>query len=161
MAEELGPAPGPSNEDTASQPAPRAGGCALPWWVMLAGMAVALVLAAIILGRVVEPLSGLLFPAEAPRPGGATLVETYDESRVYRTDQPAVDVAAFYQSKGGACQYAPASLQQGTGPYVVAECQGETERYGSSVYWTVSIWEGYGDTEGPTVFRLYEYEELD
>ena len=144
----------------------------VPIGVALVAMAVVMVLAALILSRVVGPLYGLLFPAEVPVPDHAEEIEHVKPERsaeywIYRTNQPGREVAVFYEAEGGTCQYSaqqpppdePDSRVEGVS-YNVATCRGRTESAGIGLSWEVVIAEGYAESEGPTVFRITKYSEV-
>ena len=144
----------------------------VPLGLALVLMVLVVVIAALILARVAGPLYGLLFPAQVPVPERAEEIEHVKPERgaeywIYRTSQTGREVAAFYEREGGACQYSaqqpmpdePDPRAEGVS-YSVAFCRGKTESAGSRVSWEVSIAEGYTNDEGPTVFRIYKFSEV-
>ena len=144
----------------------------VPMAVALAAMVVALALAALILSRVAGPLYGLLFPSEVPVPGGSQEIEHVKPDKgaeywIYRTRLTGREVAAFYESEGGACQYSARQVQPDESDprvegvsYSVATCRGSRQTAGIGISWEVFIAEGYSEDEGPTVFRVYRYSEV-
>jgi len=138
-------------------------------WVALVFMLAALAVGAVILSRVAGPLHGLLFPPEVPVPGHIKVVEhthdkNGDEYWIYRTTLSGDEVAAFYDERGD-CRYSPAPnlLPDAPDPvnsYSVAVCTGQNRRGNSGIGWQVYINAGYSDEEGPTVFRLYRYQDV-
>ena len=153
--------------ETRAESKPRRRLPAIPLWVALALMVAALVAAALILDRVAEPLYGLLFAEGAPVPAGAVETERVTPEqgaayRLYRTDQPGREVAAFYEDAGGTCVYSavpPAGAADSAAEreHNVARCNGQSESAARSGGWEVFIAEGYSAEKGPTIFRLYEY----
>jgi hypothetical protein len=140
----------------------------IPLWFALMVMVVALAGAALILSRVAGPLYGLLFPFDPPVPDGAHQIEHVKPKKgseywIYRTTQPGMDVAAFYEKHGGTCSFAPRPGDESglsSGPYNVATCTGQKKTGGLVTSWEVSIAEGYSEEEGPTIFRLYKFSEI-
>jgi hypothetical protein len=141
----------------------------IPLWVALSGMAVALVLAVLILSRVAGPLFGLLFPADVPVPDGSQKVEHIKPEKgseywIYRTSVPGMEVAKFYEDEGGTCHYLVQTTGDETRPegvsYSVARCRGKSDSGGLTTSWEVFIAEGYAEDEGPTIFRIYKYGEV-
>ncbi len=141
----------------------------IPIGVALAAMVVALILAALILSRVAGPLHGLVFPPSVPVPKGVQEVDHVhekngDEYWIYRTSLSGDDVAAFYDERGD-CRYSPRPDEAPDAPapvgsYSVALCTGQNRRGNSGIGWQVYINTGYSDEEGPTIFRLYRYQDV-
>lgn len=156
-----GPAESPPREGRARRD--------VPLWLALAAMAVVLVLAALILVRIARPLYALLFPVSVPVPGGVQEVEHRKPDQgaeywIYRSTKPGLEIAVFYEQEGGECQYTPRDetldpLAPGVS-YSVAYCVGETKSGGLGLGWEVYIHEGYSAGEGPTIFRIYKYGEV-
>jgi len=143
----------------------------LPLWAALVLVVAGLAVAVLIMLRVAGPLYSLLFPPEVPVPDNAQIVEHVKpengpEYWVYRTDMPGEGVAAFYERQGSVCRRSPQpdhtsdSSLPSSGPYSVATCVGEKETAGLGVSWEVLIHEGYSEVEGPTIFRVYKYGEV-
>jgi hypothetical protein len=143
----------------------------IPLWFALLTMVVALLIAVVILGRVAGPLFGLLFPPDVPVPDDVQEIEHIKPDKgteywIYRTGQSGRDVAAFYEDEGGACRYTSQGSLGETGErvegvsYSVAHCQGRSESGGIVTSWEVYIAEGYPESEGPTIFRIYKYGEV-
>ena len=139
---------------------------AIPLWLALVLMVAALALAVLILTRVAEPLYGLVFSSGVPVPEGAVEIERADPERgaayrIYRTDQPGREVAAFYEGEGGACVYTAVPLagtvETPQREHSVARCTGQADNAARGSGWEVFIAEGYSAEEGPTNYRLYEY----
>jgi hypothetical protein len=132
-------------------------------------MLAALAVGAVILSRVAGPLHGLLFPPEVPVPGNVKVIEhtrdkNGDEYWIYRTTRSGDEVAAFYDERGD-CRYSPKPnlLPDSPAPansYSVAVCTGQNRRGNSGIGWQVYINTGYSDEEGPTIFRLYRYQDV-
>ncbi len=138
----------------------------VPVWLALLLMIAAVVVAALILARVAEPLYGLLFGSGVPVPEGAIEIERVEPERgaayrVFRTGQTGREVAAFYEQAGGTCAYARALPGEGAASTgrerSVARCSGKQQSAARGSGWEVYIAEGYPAQEGPTIFRLYEY----
>jgi hypothetical protein len=137
----------------------------VPVVVALAAMVAAVAFGAIILVRVAGPLYGLLFPIKLPVPGSAQQIEHVKPDKgpeywIYQTDMSGLEVAAFYEKEGGTCRYTPEPLggaESAPGPRSVAKCTGQKSHAGLGIAWEVYVGEGYSETEGPTVFRLYKY----
>ena len=153
------------NEPTTS-PATQQPGLRIPLWFALVIMVLALIVGALILARVAEPLYRMLFPPGVPVPGDVEEIEhaepeTDAEYWIYRTTLTGRDVAAFYEDEGGSCFYRSApQATYGDFPetsYAVAHCAGKKDDFS----WEVYISEGYSEREGPTIFRIYRYDELD
>ncbi|MBN2305352.1 MAG: hypothetical protein JXQ72_12780 [Anaerolineae bacterium] len=153
----------------------------VPSGVVLVVMVAGMILAALILVRVAGPLYGLLFPAKMPIPEGADQIEHQRPDKgaeywIYRTTMTGAEVAAFYEQEGGKCQYTPhdnpsdqTDSSNSAAPatpaasvsYSVAHCAGKKESGGIGLGWEVYIHEGYSEAEGPTIFRIYKYSEID
>ncbi len=128
----------------------------LPTWVILAGMAVALILAVIILLRIGGPLYDLVFPTSLLKPDGVEEVEHNDpekgtENWLFSTDKSADEVIRFYEDEGGTCTYKP-EVEAGR---VDAYCTGKTSDYG----WEVFISSTSADAQ--TMFRIFKYDSFD
>lgn len=141
----------------------------VPRWVVVVLMLAGLALAALVLSRVAGPLYGLLFPLDVPVPDGAQEIEHVKPDKgaeywIYRTTDPGDAVAAFYEQEGGTCFYTPKPVgEEGfpvEGPYSVAQCSGTEEFAGLGLSWEVFIHTGYSQAEGPTIFRIYKYGEV-
>lgn len=144
------------DESASPIPPPPARRRPIPTWVIVAGMAVALILAVIILLRIGGPLYNLVFPTSLLKPDGVEEVEHNDpekgtENWLFRTDQSAQDVVRFYEDEGGTCTYKP-EMESGR---VDAYCTGETSDYG----WEVFISSTSADAQ--TVFRIFKYDSFD
>jgi hypothetical protein len=141
----------------------------IPLWLALLLMALGLLLAALILYRVAGPLYGLLFPLDVPVPSGAHELEHVKPDKgaeywIYRTSETGESVAAFYEQEGGTCRYTPRPPGEEDfpveGPYSIAQCTGSKKFAGLGVSWEVYIHAGYSEAEGPTVFRVYKYGDV-
>jgi hypothetical protein len=163
VAEEPSDVIGPNGEDDG-----QASGRRIPVWFTLIVMVVALIGAALILSRVAGPLYGMLFSIDPPVPKGVHKLEhtkeKAGESWLYRTTMTGREVAAFYEDEGGDCRYSPLpdnpELLPGGVSYKIAECSGHKDHFGSGITWEVIISEGYSETDGPTVFRLFKFEDV-
>lgn len=171
MAQDSAPPPesvSPASEHESPAASPRRR--AVPLWLALAGMVIGLLLATVILARVAGPLYGLLFPVEVPVPDGVEQIDHQDPDQgaeywIYRTTRPGREIAAFYEDEGGECWYT--ARDEALDPvapgmsYSVAHCLGTKISGGLGVGWEVYIHEGYSPQQGPTIFRLYRYGEVD
>jgi len=160
------PAQAPDVEQLTGGDPPKKAGRKIPLWLAVLAMIAALVFAVLILARVAGPLYGLIFPVDPPVPDNAEETEHVKPDKgaeywIYRTEMPGEDVAAFYEDEGGQCWYTDygSSRPEGT-PYSVARCSGQHEAGGLEVSWEVYIFSGYSKQEGPTVFRVYKYGEV-
>jgi hypothetical protein len=139
----------------------------IPLWLALAGMVLALVVAVVIMLRVAEPLYRLLFPLEVPVPDGVEEIEHVKPDKgaeywIYRTQAPGREIATFYEEHDSRCVYSaiPQELEQQPRSYAVATCNGSKEGGGLGISWEVFIHEGYSEREGPTIFRVFKYDEV-
>lgn len=149
----------------------------VPPWVAVAGMILALLIAAVIIRQIARPLSDLVFgnDVDVPIPEGATLereeedVGSVSRTMLYSTDQDACQVAQFYVNQDGVqCFFAPfACREDGTinlddassGFRTVGTC-GKTELDSVDGFsWDVIISGGYDAEQGPaTRFLVSIYE---
>jgi len=141
----------------------------VPMWLIIVSMVVGLLLSALILSRVAGPLYGLLFPLDVPVPDGAQEIEHVKPDKgaeywIYRTTESGEAVAVFYEQEGGTCYFTPKPVGETEfpveGPYSVAQCSGTEEFAGLGLSWEVFIHTGYPEAEGPTIFRIYKYSEV-
>jgi hypothetical protein len=147
----------------------------IPLWVALAGMALALIVGALILSLVIRPIASLVFPSqvEVPLPAGTSLIQefpptTSDGEWLYGTSIHGCEVMRFYAENGSQCNLAPFICSQDEagnyqdpdlgGKYQVGTCTGSKESFLNSYSWEVLI-NANGGGDYPTRFRVYLYQE--
>lgn len=152
-------------------------GGTIPLWVALAGLVVALVIAVIIMGNVLNPLEELIFPidAQAPIPAEAVLIREIEDTRtsdgewLYGIAWDGCQLAQYFLEQNGTCSFTPFACQgdpesdafrlnnPGDSPSSVATCIGGEEGVINSYSWEALISSGYSDYQ--TKFRVYLYKE--